>query len=268
MLRKILAFIKRDFTLALSYKFDFLFHTGTTLVSLLTFFFIGKLVGKGAEGILEPYGGDYFSFVIIGIAFSNYLNAAMGSFTGNLRWEQELGTLEVIFLTPTSIFTVLLASALWDFIFTTLMVFVYLILGGFVFGMDLSHANILPAAVILVLTILSFSGLGIISAGLGLILKEGDPLGWFLGGATKLFGGVYFPVAILPLWLKGISYLLPLTYSLNALRKTLLKGAGFCDVSQDVLALFMFVLVLLPLSLSFFSYAIRRLKREGGLIHQ
>ncbi len=73
--------------------------------SVLTFYLIAKMIGDAAVLYLEPYGGDYFSFVLI-----------------------------------------------------------FLLLGVFLFGVNMSDANLFAAMIILILTIICFSGLGIISA--------------------------------------------------------------------------------------------------------
>jgi len=66
----------------------------------VTFYFIAKLFGRAATPYLESYGGDYFSFVLIGIAFSDYLGVGLTSFAGIIREGQMLGTLEAMLITP------------------------------------------------------------------------------------------------------------------------------------------------------------------------
>ena len=68
-LKKAAAFIKRDFLTEISYKSSFLMNVIGIFFSAFTFFFIAKLFGKAAAPHLQEYGGDYFPFVLIGIAF-------------------------------------------------------------------------------------------------------------------------------------------------------------------------------------------------------
>jgi len=70
---KALWFIKRGYLLQMSYKFDFFLRMFFMLFNILTYYFIAKMMGDAAAKYLEPYGGDYFSFVLIGMAFSGYL---------------------------------------------------------------------------------------------------------------------------------------------------------------------------------------------------
>jgi ABC-2 type transport system permease protein len=60
------------------------------------FFFLSRLVGEGIAGQLEPYGGNYFSFVLIGVAFTDYLSVSLSSFAGQIRSAQMQGTLEAM----------------------------------------------------------------------------------------------------------------------------------------------------------------------------
>ena len=49
-----------------------------------------------------------------------------------------------------------------------------------------------------------------------------------------LLGGLFFPVATLPVVLKQLAYVMPLTYAGFALRGVMLKGFGFADVWPDL----------------------------------
>ncbi|HEA69513.1 MAG TPA: ABC transporter permease, partial [Desulfobacterales bacterium] len=67
-LNKPAAFLKRDLQIALSYKLQFLLQFVGIFFSSMVFFFVSKLIGGGISAQLAPWGGDYFSFVIIGVA--------------------------------------------------------------------------------------------------------------------------------------------------------------------------------------------------------
>ena len=223
------------------------------------------MFGDAAIPYLEPYGGDYFSFVLIGIAFSNYLWTGMGSFSGSIRNEQMMGTLEAILVTPTKISLIILSSSLWNFIFTSIKVLIYLLIGIFLFTVDMSNANIFAALIILVLTIICFSSLGILSASFIMVLKQGDPVNWIFNTLSGLLGGVLYPITVMPDWLQYFSYILPITYSLRAMRHALLQGYSLEALCPDILALIIFSIVMLPLSMLSFRYAVKRVKIDGSL---
>jgi len=269
MLRKPLAFLKKDFLLEISYRFSFVLQFASIFFSVVMFYFVAKLVGEApsVQQSLSDYGGSYFSFVLIGIAFSSFLSVGLSSFSTNIRAEQMIGTLEAMLVTPTRLPTIVVSSSIWSFTFTSLQVAVYLIIGGAFFGVDFGNANPLPALVALLLTVVAFSSLGIISASFIMIFKRGDPIAWVISTSSTLLGGVYYPITILPEWLQFFSYFFPITYSLRAIRLSLLQGYGFSQVSSELLALVVFSVIMLPISLMVFRYAVRRAKRDGSLAH-
>lgn len=259
--------MKRDFAIEASYRFAFLLRIGRIFTTVLIFYFISRLFGKNASGYLSEYGGEYFPFVLIGIAFSEYLMFGLRSFSQSLRQEQMIGTLEAILASPTRASTIVIGESIWDFVFTSISVCIYLFLGSMFFGMDLSNMNLFSSAIIFILTILSFSGIGIISGAFILMLKKGDPLTGFIGTCFSFLGGTYFPVGIMPGFLQVFSYLLPITYSLRGLRFALLRGYGFRMLLPDITALFIFCIFLLPISFWIFRLALRKAKIDGSLVH-
>jgi len=265
--RKLLAFIKRDFLIQKSYKLMFILNWGGIVTTTLTFYFISKMFGNVINPYMAKYGTEYFPFVIIGIAFSTYLYTALSSFSDNLRTEQMTGTLEMLLLTPTRIREFLIGTSLWDFIFASSRVFGYLLIGIFFLGLDASKVNIFSSSIVLILTIICFSSLGIISAAIILIFKKGHPISWFLTTFSSLFGGTYFPTEVLPQPLRFVSYLLPITYSLRSFRDTILKGYTLWQIRSDVLVLIVFSAASIPVSIFIFKFALNRAKIRGSLTH-
>ena len=264
--KKAFSFIVRDLILQTSYKFEFVLRFFFMFFSILTFYFVSKLIGGAGEQYLEPYGGDYFSFVLIGIAFSGYLMTALRGFSESIRGEQMMGTLEAMLVTPTNSSTIIAFSTLWSFIFTSFRVLVYLLIGAFLLGVDMSDANLVAAMIILILTIICFSSIGIISASFIMVLKRGDPINMLFMSTSELFGGVLFPIAVLPEWLQNVSHILPITYSLNGMRHALLQGYSLHALAPDIIALTVFSVVLVPLGLLTFKYAVKKAKADGTLV--
>ena len=265
--RTFAAFLQRDARQTLSYRFAFLLDLASVFFNAATFYFVSKLFDASSSGMLADYGGSYFPFVLIGIAFSTYQSIGLNSFSQSLRQEQYLGTLESVLVAPINITTFLAGSALWDFLYTTLEVILYFLLGLFVFGLALPRANIAPAVVALLLTITSFMGLGILAAAFILRFKRGNPVAWLIATASELLGGVYFPTQILPPWIKNISDWIPMTHALSALRESLLLNAGFEQISFHLLYLAGFTIVIWPVGIFAFKIALQWSQRDGSLSH-
>jgi ABC-2 type transport system permease protein len=261
------AFLKRDTLNELSYRFSFLLQLLGILFSIGVFYFIAELFGEAATPYLEQYGGDYFSFVLIGIAFSGYFGVGLSGFSNSLRRSQTTGTLEAMLTTPTSLSTIIISSSLWDYLLTTVRVFIYLFIGVTLLGVELQDGNYFAAIIILILTIITFSSLGIIAASFIMVVKRGDPITWIVSSLSSLLGGVYYPIEILPEWMQLLARLIPVTYALEAMRLALLEGASISTLYPDILALIIFSVLLLPLSLFSFRFAVNRAKLDGSLTH-
>jgi ABC-2 type transport system permease protein len=258
-----LAFVKRDASMAVSYRASFILQFMGMLLMLATFYYMTNWVGPVDD--VERYGG-WFPFVLVGIAMLRYQTLSMTTFSSSIREGQMLGTLEIMLLSPTRLSRILFSSSIWPYVFTSLQVVIFLVLGAAIFGVSFSNVNVLAALVMLALSIVSLAGIGIISAAFIMVLKKGDPIAWAFTGLSTLLAGVYFPKEFLPDWMEHVSALLPLTYGLEGMRLSILDGSGLYDLRFEILALVCFSAVLLPLAFLSFRYAVRRARVEGSLI--
>ena len=265
MFRKVLAFLKKDFLFESSYKLSFIFNIFGILISVLSYFFIDKLFGQRLVSHLEEFGVNYFSYVLLGMAFFSYIGVGLGSFSGRIQSEQMQGTLEAILLTPTKISTILFSMALWNLIFATLDMAIYILLGIFLFKINFANLNFLSTLIILILTITSFSSLGILSASFIMVFKRGNPVGWVISTMEGLLGGVYFPITILPAWLQFCAKFFPITYAIRAIQLAVYKGYSVMQISKEIGFLLFFSLLLLPVSLLSFKYALNKVRRQGSI---
>ena len=267
MLDKLFAFFKRDFLEAASYKFTFVSSIFNVFFSSATFFFISKLISGGKASSLAPYGGDYFSFVIVGIAFSGFLQIFQQGFPGYIQNAQITGTLEVLLVSRTNIPTILLGSSIYNFLFYLSTSIFQIGAAIFVFGMKLGKINWIGFFAVFILSAVCYLSIGILSTSFLLVFKKGDPFGWIFGSLSGLFGGVFFPFAVIPSWIRWISHCLPITHTLNGLRYSLLSSASFSQILPSILALLGFSAVLLPLSLFVFRLSLSKAKKDGTLTH-
>ena len=67
-------------------------------------------------------------------------------------------------------------------------------------------------------------------------------------GVQIFLSGVFWPIDQLPAILRPISYILPLTYANEALRAVMLKGADLTDISRELIALLIFMVLMIMLS--------------------
>jgi ABC-2 type transport system permease protein len=261
------AVLKRDFLEEWSYKLSFALRFLSIFFLVTMFYFLSRLIGHSLNPYLSPYGADYFSFVLVGLGFSQYFDVGLSTFSQNLREAQTTGTLEAVLVSPSRISLIIISSCLWSFLLASLQVLCYLGLGTGLFQAGLGGFSLPALAVLILLTFICFSSLGIIAAGFIMVYKRGDPVVWVFSTLSALLSGIYYPVAVLPGWLKQAAYWLPNTYALEAVRKVLLQGATLGAVKEELSILALFCAVLMPLSLLTFHLAVHRAKVDGSLTH-
>ncbi|MFC2172026.1 ABC transporter permease [Acidobacteriota bacterium] len=263
-LRKGCAFIVRDFFQEISYRLAAFMSVASILFQVTLFFFISRLIEGKASEYLQPYGGSYFAFVIIGMAFYSVQNIGTSVFSASLRQGQMMGTLEAMLLTPTDAGLIIFFSSLWSYIRTSVNMVIFLAIGA-CFGMAIGNANFIAVLIFFLLGILAFSSIGVLSACFILVFKRGNPVASVFSMGSLLFGGVYFPVEVLPEWLHWFANLLPITHVLHGVRDAMINGASFFDLLDHAAYLSVFSLLVCPIAIIGFRLAIRQAKREGTL---
>ncbi len=211
--------------------------------------------------------GQYFEFALIGIVFARFQSVALSSFSSAIRRDQVSGTIEAILVTRATVPAIVLGAAASAFLFTAIQAVLFLFVGAFVFGVNLHHANPWTSFAALALSMLAISPIGICAAASVIAFKKGDAAVGMVASATNLLGGVYFPVAVLPLPLKILSAVFPITHGLAALRDAILRGAGFHAVAGNLLILAAFAAVGIPLALALFMLSIQHARRVGSLAY-
>lgn len=269
LLRRIRAFIARDFQLEISYRFAFLLRVLSVLGLVTTLYFISQtFVARNdcpcAESPFTQWR-DPLAAWLTGLAVLNYFMTGFSSLANAIRAEQTQGTLEGVLLTPINLPTLVASGSAWAFVQATFFSFLYFFFGWLFFNVHF-RGNFLLAFFILVLTTLVLAAIGILSASFAMVFKRGDPFGMLLGTGSAIFSGVFFPTQLLGSSFGTISRLLPPTYGLDGIRRVLIEGQGFNEVRAPILTLILFLVILMPFSLWVFSRAVRRAKREGSLI--
>jgi ABC-2 type transport system permease protein len=259
------AFLKRDFLIAASYKTAFAADLISIALKVVTFYFVGAVFQPGVSGTLAAYKNDYFAFLIIGIALTDFVHTSLDTFSLSVRESQTAGTLEVVLLSPIRLTEMVVYSSLWPYAFTFVRFVAYVMWGWLFFGLDIAPQGIPAALVVLVLTILCFAPLGIISAAIIMVFKKGAWFQMAISASGVLLGGVAYPTDVLPRWASTIGYYLPLTHAVEAMRQSLLNGRSLAGVGPDALFLLAFALVLTPVSLWIFQTAVARTKQLGTL---
>ena len=265
-MRLVRAFLTRDFRVLRSYRLAFLVQLAGFLVIVPSLAFLARLV-PGNQASLQPYGGDYFTFVLIGSGVLTFFTVALTSFADTFGLEQTTGTLEALLVTPNDPRVLLVGGALYPFIFSAVELALFLVAGVAVFGARIAPGNLLLVCGALLLSLLAFSALGLLAAALLIQTKRAALVVGMAAGLFGILGGVMYPVSVLPGWLSGLAQLLPITYGIDAIRLSLLPSPDLGRIGKDLLTLGAFAAVLLPAALLLFGWSVDRARRQGSIGH-
>ncbi len=259
------AFLARDARREFSYPAALALSLFSIFFQVVLWFYTARFVG-GSIPKGSVAGGDYFSYVIFGWAWMQYLQVSLFSFASNLREEQLAGTLEMLLAAPEREELLILSLAAWDYLWQTFLIAVFLGVAS-LFGLrwNISSGGLLPALGLALLTLAVYIGVGLIGAAWTIAWKKGTAVAIAVSGMATLFGGVLYPAEILGPRLSLVAKFVPATWVNHGLRATLLAGGGFADVAGDFVALGIFAALTVPLGFFLFRRAIEGARRRGDL---
>ncbi len=207
---------------------------------------------------------DYVGYIAIGTTIWMWQNIVLWNVGFSLRNEQLRGTLESNWLSPTWRFAYLLGSS-FPQLFSML---IFLVISAleyiFLFGVNFQGSLWLALLVILA-AIPSIYGLGFAFASLVITAKEANAFVFLARGIVMIFCGITFPVALLPAWMQPVTYWLPQTYIIHAMRSATLSNAGLGAISHDLSMLLIFGLFWLTAGYIVFNLMERRARRTGAI---
>ena len=259
------SFIRKDALTFVSYRLHMTMVLWGMALMIGHFFFLGRIVGSGSNDVLASWGGNYFPFAVLGIAFAQYFDFALNGLSGQLRQGQTLGTLEALLVTRTRPMVILLGLVAFQFLFTTGMAMTYIVAGVLAAGLTVSLSAVGLTLLLLVMTLGAFVGFGMLSASFILVFKKGEPIAMVFQGLSYLLSGVYYPVSILPGWMQGIAQLLPLTHATQAVRIIWLQNGDLHALWPSLAWLAAFALLFIPLGMTTFLRALGVARRQGSL---
>ncbi len=260
ILDKAVAVLKKDALTALRYRNGFVLGGVGTGVQLATFYYLSRAVGPQ----FHPEGMPYFLFLLVGTGFFTFLITGMHSFLRTIQESQQSGTLEVLMTTSTPPEVFLSLSAISAFAGGLVQLLLYIGVGLLVFSPAI-HVSLLGCLSVFIFSGLISIAIGIFAAGLQISIHKGSAVLWLLGSSAWLMAGTLFPVDALPRPIRLLSSLLPLTHSLTGMRLALLQATSSAELVHEIEILAVFSALLLPLSVTFFSWTVRRARQMGTL---
>ena len=217
-----------------------------------------------------------FSYMYIGNAFYMYVGAVMAGMAQAVVDDRErFRTLKSMYVAPVHIPMYLVGRGVARFLTTSLSVAITLVFGVLFLqlqvGLSGVHWGMFLAA--LAIGVVMLAALGLILASIVLVITQNS---WLVGEAVAaalyLFCGAVFPLEVLPWWLRPAGYLLPVTYWLELVRRSLVGGVAaeyptFAAIGDLQLVVFLGALTLACGAIAAATFRrCDRVARERGLI--
>lgn len=257
----LLALAARDYRLARSYRVAFALDLVLGIVSLAIFFFISKSLGDPSPASLEE-APTYFAFAAVGIAVTVVMEASAISLSTRLREEQMTGTLEALVAQPLTVPELAFGLTAYSYVFATLRAGLYVLAAGLLLDLDLSQTNWPAFVLMLLVTGVALTAIGILLGGVVLLVKRARALPGLVTLVLGLLGGAYFPISALPEPLETVAQVVPTRFAFDGLRAAVFGGGGW---ATDLLALAAFSAIALPLAVYGLAFALRLSRSRGSL---
>ena len=201
------------------------------------------------------YGNiKYIDFLVPAILGMTIMMSCMMGMGATIAGERETGELARLFMTPTSVSTVIggkiAAKLLIELVRALILIFMAVLLfhvsikGGF-----------LQTFIVLVIGALCFVGFGIMLSARTQTQEDYAQISLPFSMPMMFVSGVFYPIETMPWILQKLAYIFPLTYLNDAMRGIMLKGQTLGDVWVDLV-------VLLGFTILFFIIGVKRFNRD------
>lgn len=263
-MHKIIAFARRDLLVAASYRTGMVMSVLGLLVVIVPAYFIAGALQPVAAPVIGDEGGDYFAFLIAGMATYQFVATAISTVPVSLGSGLRTGTFEFLMTTPTRLHTILGGMLAYPFLWSVLRATALLstaALLGAQFGFD----RLVMAILIWALIVLAYVPFGLLASAMVLLTRTAGPLPTAVLAVSTFLGGVYYPTHVIPSWLGDISAIVPLTYGLRALRRVMIDDRALAEVWPDLKILLALTAGLLAVGVVAVVAAFRHARRAGSL---
>jgi ABC-2 type transport system permease protein len=186
-------------------------------------------------------------FIVTGVlGLLLILNSSLVSSAAMVR-EREAGTIEQLLMSPASTTEIIVAKIAPLFLLLTMMMLVAVAVIRFVFKVPF-HGSVGLLLIAGCLCILSGISIGTVIATFSKSAQQAQLTSFFINPPMSSLSGALNPIEAMPKWLQPLTMFNPIHHFATIVRGTMLKGSGFMAVWPNFLALLLFTLALVSLS--------------------
>jgi len=197
---------------------------------------------------------EYIDYLLPGVLAMTMFMSSMLGLGNSVAGERERGELARLFMTPTSVSSVLSGKIISQVVKEMLRAIILILAAMLIFNVVINGSMLLLILVML-LSVLCFVGFGMMISATSKTQEDYIQIVMPIAMPMMFICGVFFPKETMPWLLQKISYVLPLTYSNDAFRAVMLQGAGIDTIAIDLLVLLAFTVI-------FFIVGVVRFNRD------
>ena len=252
--------VRRDATIFFTYRAQVITQVLGMLFQLTIFYFISKLLRSPRFSSPEAY----FAFVVVGLAIVQTLIITLGLTPGQVRQELVAGTMERFIVSAFGATNGIASMMVFPIISGLATGAVMLGIAALVFGLPLAATA--PLAIpVAVLGSIAFMPFGLALVGVVVMFKQATAGTQFVTSGIAIVGGLLFPLALLPSWIRWAGNVQPFTPAADLLRHLLVNAPLQQSIAVDLLKIIGFAVVLFPVALVFVARAVRFAQRRGTI---
>jgi ABC-2 type transport system permease protein len=267
-LSALVAMSRKELTIMTRYPVEFVASFGQMFLIVIVLTLAGLMFAPGGVQSGGASSGTA-GVVVYGFILFIFLSDTLWTIGYNIRREQKQGTLEQLYLSPASKAASLISRVTVTLVWTGLLSIGSAALMSAMIG-RLPFNNWPLGIVILALALSGTFGVGFAFAALTLRIKEaGQTMANLMQFAFMILCAPFFPFAALPEWIQTVSRLIPLSYSVDLFRSTLMGYPGgfpeLASVEVELIVVVAFGLLMPVLGLWLYRREENRARRTGSL---
>jgi ABC-2 type transport system permease protein len=228
---------------------------------------VAPLNATNALAVVQPFSiqtqgvvsgnPSYFDFIAPGIMAMTVMMSVMTGLPVAISQEKEIGTMDGMMVAPVNRLSILLGKTIAQTMRGLIQGVIILALAIGIFGVAI-QGSILLVFALLLLGVFSFVGLGIVITSFTKDQETAQMLMMTLMFPMMFLSGIFFPIQQMPWYMQTISQFLPLTYASDALRKVMVLGAGVSQITNELIILIAFGVIMIAIALPVFKRMMTR----------
>lgn len=269
-----MAMAHKELLIMARYPVNFIASFGQTFVIVAVFTLGGSMffhtrVSSASGLTAEASTTNPSGIVVYGFILFMFMSDTLWTIGYNIRNEQVQGTLEQLYLSPSSKFASLVARVTNTLVWTSLLSVTAAVLMTVMIG-KLPIQNPWLGLYLLVMTLAGTFGIGFIFSALTLRIKEtAQTVANFLQFGFLVLCANFFPFSALPPFILFFSRLIPLAYAVDAFRSTMMGyPVGFPELAPfplEFVITTLFGLIMPPLGYLLYRRAEDYARKRGSL---